>query len=565
MAERDTQDWPAGFQGDQARDFPYFRRLWKSIVVALLAASFIPMLVIGGGMYYYTVSIIEEKTLDTLRLEVKGHRDAIDAFLAERASDLKLVSANLGLEYLTSPGNLEKVFHSLQAELPCFTDLSIIDDEGRHRAYVGPFDLLTQNYKETPWFKAVKERDVYVSDIFEGFRKAPHFVIAVKQPQGEGFWIIRATVDTVYFDRMVTEVLSHRKGDAFIINREGVFQTSPGTSGRLMGQSDLKDLLPFDGVLLEEKRGEILIMAWLQKVPWVCVARFDREEIYGSLRNARYLAIYVVVLGGILIVGTVLLSTNYLFMRLERKRRSIRVLDHQLQHSSKMASSMHLAAGIIQEMNDVLSNIGTVTSWLHDMTHRNLTREENLQEMRESLGQIQAEVSRARNTTEKFSRATRRTVPLIREVRVNEMLDEIVDLLDRELHFNRITVKRDYQDPAPSVRSDPSQLRQVFQNLLLNAVTAIRKDGEITLTTRGDAQGVTASVKDTGPGIPQDMMDKIFDPVHTARPDGTGLGLSIGAGIVQKLGGRLRVSSEPGRGATFIVSLPYQFKTRETG
>ena len=150
MVARDTQDWPAGFSGDQERDFPYFRRLWKSIVVALLAASFIPMLVIGGGMYYYTVSIIEERTLDALRLEVKEHREAIDGFLAERTSDLKLLSSNLGLEHLTAPGNLEKVFRSLQAELPCFTDLSIIDDEGRHRAYVGPFDLLSQELQRGP-------------------------------------------------------------------------------------------------------------------------------------------------------------------------------------------------------------------------------------------------------------------------------------------------------------------------------------------------------------------------------------------------------------------------------
>jgi two-component system NtrC family sensor kinase len=563
MAERHSQDWAAGFSGDRERDFPYFRRLWKSIVVALLAASFIPMLVIGGGMYYYSVSLIEERTLDTLRLEVREHRDAIDGFLAERTSDLKLLSANLGLETLTAPGNLEEVFHSLQAELPCFTDLSIIDDEGKHRAYVGPFDLLAKNYKDTPWFKAVKEREVYVSDVFEGFRKKPHFVIAVKQPLGEKFWIIRATVDTAYFDRMVTEVLSHRRGDAFLANREGVFQTTPRTSGRLMERSDLKDLRPFDGVLVEEVREEIVIMAWLQRAPWVFVAKFEREEIYGALRNVRYLAIYVFVLGGILIVGTVLLSSNYLFSRLERKRRSIQVLDHQLQHSSKVASSMHLAEGIIQEMNDVLSNIDTVTSWLQDMSHRNLTKEENLQEMRESLSQIQAEVSRARKTTEKFSRATRRTVPLIREVMVNELLDEIVDLLDRELHFNRITVKRDYQDPPPSVRSDPSRLRQVFQNLLLNAMTAIRKDGEITITTRGFQQGVTVSVRDTGPGIPPDRIDKIFDPAHTARPDGTGLGLSIGAGIVQKLGGRIWVASELGEGATFTVSIPYRFKNQE--
>jgi two-component system NtrC family sensor kinase len=564
MVGKDRVESSGGLQDIQDKDFPYFRRLWQSVVVALLAASFIPMLVIGGGMYYYTVSIIEERTLDGLRQEVSEHREAIDQFLAERTSDLRLLAANLGFQYLTSPGAVEKVFRFLQNEIRCFTDLSIIDDQGKHLAYMGPFDLLNRNYKEAPWFRAVREKGVYISDVFMGFRKEPHFVIAVKQTTPEGFWIIRATVDTAYFDRMVTEVLSHRKGDAYIVNREGIFQTSPRSAGKLMGRSDLKDVQSFAGVRLEERRGEILVTAWLQRVPWVCVARFDREQIYQPLRNLRNLAIGVFIIGGMIIIGTVLLTTNYLFMRLERKRRSIRVLDDQLRHSSKVASSMHLATGIIRDLNDSLSNIDLVTEWLREMTHRNLTKEENLSEVRESLGQIKAEVSRARKTTEKFSKATRRSLPVIKEVNMNDLLDEILDLLDRETHFNKISVARDYEDSLPLVRSDPSQLRQVFQNLILNAITAIRREGEITLSTRGYGRGVTVSVKDTGPGIPADMIGKIFDPLYAAKPDGTGLGLSISAGILQKLGGRIWATSEPGQGATFTVSLPYEFKAPES-
>ncbi|MBN1104507.1 MAG: sensor histidine kinase [Deltaproteobacteria bacterium] len=563
MAAKNRIESVGGVQDIQDKDFPYFRRLWKGVVVALLAVSFIPMLVIGGGMYAYTVSILEETTLDALRQEVSEHREAIDRFLAERTSDLRLLAANLGFEYLLSPGAVEKAFRSLQDELPCFSDLSVIDDQGRHLAYVGPYDLLSRNYSEAPWFKAVVQREVYISDVFTGFRMEPHFVIAVKRTTAEGFWIIRATVDTAYFDRMVSEVLSHRKGDAFMVNREGIFQTSPRVSGKLMGPSDLKKLRAFAGVRLEERPGEILVTAWLQRVPWVCVAKFDPSEIRRPLRKVRNLAIGVFIIGGMMIVGTVLLTTNYLVMRLETKRRSIRVLDDQLRHSSGMASSMHLAAGIIRDLNDSLSNIDLVTRWLEEMSHRNLTKEENLTEMRESLGQIKAEVDRARKTTERFSKATRRSLPVIKEVNMNGLLEEVLDLLERELHFNRITVNRDYQDPSPLVRSDPSKLRQVFQGLMLNAMTAIRKDGEITVSVRGHEKGVSVSVKDTGPGIPEDRVGKIFDPLYGAKPDGAGPGLSIYADIMQKLGGRIWVTSEPGQGATFTITVPYGFKTQE--
>lgn len=553
-------EWPAGSGQVQENDFPYFRRLWKNIVVALLAASLIPMIVIGGGMYYYMSSIVREKTLESLRQEISDHRKTLDEFLSERTRDLKLLSANVGLQALTGPGMLEKVFRSLRAEIPCFTDLGVIDQQGRHLAYVGPYDLIAQNYKETDWFKALGGRDTYISDVFAGFRKDPHVIIAVKQTMDDGYWIFRATVDAAYLDRLVTGVLSHRRGDAFLVNRSGLFQTNPTAGGKLMSQSGIKDLEPFDGVDLQEKGEEILAMAWLQTVPWAIVGKFDSQEIYGPLKKVKYLALYVFILGGILIVGTVLLTTNALILRLEKKRRSIRVLDQQLQHSNRISSSMHLAPGIVQEMNDTLSNIDLVSSWVQDLSQRNLRNEENLLELRESVQQIKQEVARARRTTEKFRKATRRNIPVIREIDMNVLLDEILELLDRELRFNRITVERAFERPLPTIRSDPSLVRQVFQNLILNAVTAIRKDGRITLSTRGREGGVTVNVADSGPGIPEEIKAKIFDPLYAARPDGSGLGLSIGAGILQKVGGRISVESEPGKGAVFTVELPSKFQ-----
>jgi len=545
----------------QERDYPYFRRLWNSVVVALLAAAFIPLIVIGGGMYYYTVSVIEERTLENLGMELGRHSQAIDEFLSERTLDLKLLSSNLGLKHLTEPGNLERAFSSLQGEIPCFTDLGIIDDHGRHLAYVGPYDLLSKNYGEAPWFKAILERQVYISDVFLGFRNEPHFIIAVKQNTAEGFWIIRAAVDTIYFENMVKNVLGERSGNVFIVNSDGDFQAAPGSVGEIMEQGELRYLKYFEGTRLEKTSREILAMTWLKKVPWVCVVKFDRNEIYRALRNMRTVAGAVLGLGALIIVLTVLLTTNYLFTRLETKRRSIRFLDQQLRHSSRMASSMKMAEGSVLEINESLSNVDLVLNWLKELSHRDLAKEANQQELRESLDQIKSEVSRSRKATDMILKSARPSMPIIGDMRVSDVLDEIVGLLEREFRFNRITVKRDYPEEAPVIRSDSSQLRQVFQNLILNAITAIRKDGQITLQVRPEGEGVSVSVSDTGHGIPNEMQKKIFDPLFTTKPEGTGLGLSISAGIVEKLGGKISVASEPGKGATFTVVLPSRFRT----
>jgi signal transduction histidine kinase len=95
---------------------------------------------------------------------------------------------------------------------------------------------------------------------------------------------------------------------------------------------------------------------------------------------------------------------------------------------------------------------------------------------------------------------------------------------------------------------------------MLNAIAAIPKEGEITLGTRQDREGIKVFVEDNGLGIPGDILDKIFDSRFTAKPDGTGLGLSISAKILEKLGGRISVESRLAEGARFTVDLPYSFR-----
>ena len=541
------------FAKTQERDFPYFRHVWKRVVLALMAAAFIPLILIGGGMYYYATSALKESTLDALRTEVLNHKEAIDEFLAERTMDLRALSANLDLNDLTSPGTLDCVFLSLRSPdgRPCFTDLGVIDDKGTHLAYVGPYDLITKNYKNTEWFKAVMENDVYISDVFLGFRGVPHFVIAVKQVSERGTWIIRATVDTAYFDGITSGTRDKRRMDAFLVNRKGIFQSNPGTSGKLMEQSEFEGLEYFEGVKLEEIQGRILATAWLSKVPWLCVVRIDQNDIFKALQRVRRIGLYVFVLGAILIVFTVLLTTNQLVSILEAKRRSIRFLDQQLRRTSYMASLMELSQGFFQEINDTLANIDIAATWIQELAVKG-----DLEEIGESLEQIKSEVSRSRKSIDKFIRFAMPDSPAISDVNVNELLSDLIEFLGSELRLKRIKVKKDYEDHLPDIRSDYSKLRQVFQNIILNAVTAAEKDGEVTVTTRSVQNKVAITIADSGPGIPEGNMEKIFDPLFSTKPEGAGLGLTICLNILQKLGGHITARNEPEKGAAFTVELP---------
>ncbi|UCF93311.1 MAG: hypothetical protein JSW39_03885 [Desulfobacterales bacterium] len=538
------------------QDYPYFRRTWNNVVVALLAAAFIPLILIGGGMYFYMGSILEQKTMEGLRLDVFNHKKAIDQFLAERTMDLKLLSRNKTLSELSQPAVLEAVFQSLREQLPCFHDLGIIDGQGQHRAYVGPHDLLSRNYRETEWFQTVMQEGLYISDVFLGFRNLPHFIIAVKNATAEHPWIIRATVDTDYFHAVVREVAGKSRADAYLVNRRGIFQTTPLTTGRLMQPSPFKDFKPFTGVQRYESDKHLLLTTWLDKVPWICVVQLDRNEIFAASRRARNTGIYVFLLAAILIVMTVLLTTNHLVSRLESKRRSLRRLDQQLRRSNQLASSMELSYGFFREIKDTLANIDAAAAWMRD-----LARNGNPAKIDENLDQIRSEVARSRQSIDRFLSFTRPAEPMIREVDPHRLLDDILEFLEKELHFNNIRVIRDYASPLPQLRSDPSRLRQVFQNLILNAMAAVQKDGEITLTTRSEADGISVTISDNGPGIPEENRAKIFEPLFTTKPGGTGLGLPICAGILEKLGGRISLGTPSPRGASFVVELPWAFKS----
>ncbi len=545
------------FRQARSRDFPYFRRVYNTIVAALLAASLIPMILIGGGMYYYAVSALREKTIATLQSEILDHKGAVDRFLDERTKDLQLLSANLDPNALRDPGALQTVFHSLQQRLPCFTDLGVIDDQGRHAAYVGPYDLQSKNYHAEGWFRAVMDEGTFISDVYLGFRGEPHFVIAVKNEGTAGDWVLRATVDTGYFDNIVSRVAKGRGGDAYVINRKGLYQTRPRRDGQLMGRSEITDIKPFEGVRIRERdSGGLLLMVWLEKVPWLSVALFEGEDIYGPLQRVRNLGFYVFILGGILIVVTVLLSTNFLVATLEKKHRDIHRMDHQLHHAMKVASTVQVASGFIIDITERMTNIELVVSWLNDLIRKDLKGEAARKEIRESLEQIKGEVTQTRVAADKFLKATRLELPIVKEVRINDILDDVIELLGRELHFRQIAVERDYQNPLPAVRSDPSEIRQVLQTVILNAVQSIEKGGRIVLKTRADRGQVEVSIKDNGRGISKDVFSKILDPLFASHSGETGFGLSICADIIESLGGHISVKSDPGKGSDFSVRLP---------
>jgi two-component system NtrC family sensor kinase len=108
-----------------------------------------------------------------------------------------------------------------------------------HLAYTGPYDLMDKDYSGTFWFKEVMAKGVFISDMFMGYRETPHFIIAVLCSKGETTWILRATIYTEFLSSLVEIVKLGRTGEVFLVNREGIYQTSPKFKGKVMDKAPL--------------------------------------------------------------------------------------------------------------------------------------------------------------------------------------------------------------------------------------------------------------------------------------------------------------------------------------
>jgi len=157
-----------------------------------------------------------------------------------------------------------------------------------------------------------------------------------------------------------------------------------------------------------------------------------------------------------------------------------------------------------------------------------------------------------------FARPSR---PNVAQENINDVVDGIARILETEAKEKNVEIKRNFTAKLPAVWIDREQMKQVFMNLILNAIQAMKGGGSMAIATRPYAQDqggqfVQVEIRDTGVGIPKENLDHIFDPFFTNKDEGSGLGLSISHQIVQEHGGHIAVESQVGTGTAFFINIP---------
>lgn len=548
-----------------------FRRVWFLAVFITAGVTLLPLIFITIMDYRATQKGIEsEIRLRTARL-VSNTRRSVSFFLEERQSALNFIIQLHPWKDLNNPEQLELILDNLKNSFGGFVDLGIIDADGVQKTYVGPYDLKGKNYRDQEWFKQVVEKGGYISDVFMGFRREPHLVIARKHKLADGsYHVLRATLDTGKFAHLIYGLEMTGKGDAFLINHQGALQTPSWLYGPILNPTDLsvpKVSSQTEVYEWQDQKGNNLVIgyAYISDSPFILMIVKFKKELIKDWYSIRMELIGFLIISITVILIVILGTATYLVGQVfDADQRRVAML-HQVEYANKMSSIGRLAAGVAHEINNPLAIINEKAGLVKDIFHYKKEYQHDPRLM-ETMDAILNSVERCSRITRQLLNFARHMNVSVQQINLKSLVQEVLGFLAKEAEYRSIAVVVDIKEDIPDFESDRGKLQQILLNIINNAFAAMTTGGSVTIRAKAMADArVQIEISDTGCGISRENLKFIFEPFFSTKTEvgGTGLGLSITYSLAKELGGRIEVESKVGVGTTFIINLPMKLEKKE--
>jgi two-component system NtrC family sensor kinase len=543
-----------------------YKSLKIRIVLLDAIISLVPLIIVVTISYFWFQSILKEDFRNQVKWQIENTEQSIEYFIDEKVSALRFLASSYSYEQLSDQKMLTDIFSKFEKEFTGLVDLGLIDASGIQQAYAGTYPLTGKDYSNQEWFNEVVVRNVYVSDVFMGYRRLPHFAIAVKKqcPEKGTFCILRATIDMKILKRFASAINLRENDDAFIINHGGILQTPSRYYGNVLNKFKLPVLATQRGVSVvdvKELDGIPAIFGYvpIRNSPWILVAVIKSTPYLRIPKIFRNELLLISILSIVISVVMTFLMAQTVVNRIKKADLEIEDAVAKTEHASKMASIGRLASGVAHEINNPLAIINEKAGLMKDILEVSDSLEQNKEKFLSLINGIAESVNRCRTITHRLLGFSRRMEISHETVDINDAVKEVISFLDKEILYRNIRLELNLQKELPKVTTDKGQVQQVFLNIINNAIDAVKEEGQIDVSSQvKNNRFVRVSVRDNGPGIPKENLKHIFEPFYTTKEKGkgTGLGLSISYGIMQKLRGTIYVESEVNRGTTFTIEIP---------
>ncbi len=246
----------------------------------------------------------------------------------------------------------------------------------------------------------------------------------------------------------------------------------------------------------------------------------------------------------------------HLEQRVDQKSQELELAHREILQAEKLATLGHISAGMAHEIRNPLNAINLFAQILSGAYREDLENSSYIRKIIE-------EVERVDSILIKMLAASRGTSAPRSEVRIDQIANRVLANCEVLCRTQQVDVECHFEENIPPLTADPTEIEQIFTNLLTNALFEMPQGGQLGVSLTLDEGFIHLEISDTGRGIPKEHLSQIFDPFFTTKEKGTGFGLSVVLRIVRGYGGLIKAESEIGRGTTFIVKLPIrQVSTR---
>ncbi len=532
------------------------------IVITLIALFPSSLLAVLG--YFQYLHLAQQQSAKHIRWHLEYVKDSLTNHLEKLTSNLfSTVNQSLPM-YFESEKERDQLLIKMQANVEGITGIELIrlrKEEDKVSVSSLPRQHLDSN---KIWFITALSSAIGMSPMMFDKKGSAFFIIALHPtiPQLETDIIVKVTISRTYIENLIKKINADAVEDVFFIATDGLLQTSSLYFGS--GPNSFPIPVPSDKNYFTTTNkswgmGNIFYASTpISNTPWILVLIKDGPVHKKEWLTFQLSLLFIFVACAISSFFIIRQLVDLLTIRIRESDTKRMALLNEVGHTNRLASIGKLAAGVAHEINNPLAVIDQkagliedILEFTEDFSHKN--------KLLTSIEGIHTSVERCKIITHRLLGFARKMESEEELVNINRIVEEVMGFLEKEALYSHIIFERHLCEEMPEILSDKGQLQQIFLNIISNAIDAIGQNGKICITSSITKKNmILVEINDNGPGIKPEVMEHIFDPFFTTKETGkgTGLGLSITYGLVNKLGGDIKVYSKVGEGVTFYIYLP---------